>query len=167
MLTKGSTIGRNTKRIDRQVDTTMSESSYRDATGRFLKGCPGGPGNPHSAKVGEIRNAMLECVDGNQFKAVWRELVWLCLNGKGKDKREAIHEYLDRVLGKAKERIELDVAQAQSLDLTRYSDDQLSQALAILEPQTVKCQVRSESGSVQYAIPQQPGQAEAEQNCQR
>ncbi len=71
----------------------------RDASGRFAKGNPGGPGNPFARHVGQLRSALLEAVTAEDMRVVASKLVELAKSG---DVR-AIKELLDRVLGRPQE----------------------------------------------------------------
>jgi len=68
----------------------------RTARGRFAKGNPGGPGNPHSRRVAALREALLESVTEDDIRAVAEALV---SKAKGGD-IPAVRELLDRLLGK-------------------------------------------------------------------
>lgn len=69
----------------------------RTASGRFAKGNPGGPGNPHSRRVAALREALLESVTESDIRAVAKALV---SKAKGGD-IPAVRELLDRLLGKS------------------------------------------------------------------
>lgn len=47
----------------------------RDASGKFAQGNPGGPGNPHAKRVGELRTALLDAVTPEDMRAVVKALV--------------------------------------------------------------------------------------------
>lgn len=47
----------------------------RDASGRFVQGNAGGPGNPHAKRVGELRTALLDTVTPEDMQAVVKALV--------------------------------------------------------------------------------------------
>ena len=47
----------------------------RDALGRFVRGDPGGPGNPHSRAVGQLRTALLESVTPAALRRTVTKLV--------------------------------------------------------------------------------------------
>ncbi len=65
-------------------------------TGRFLVGNPGGPGNPHAARVAKLRSALLRAVTERELRAVVKALVEQARAGN----IAAARELLDRVLGK-------------------------------------------------------------------
>ncbi len=44
--------------------------SYRDNRGRFLPGCAGGPGNPHSRQIGRLKAALHEALSEDAIAAV-------------------------------------------------------------------------------------------------
>lgn len=68
----------------------------RDGLGRFATGNPGGPGNPHAKRVGELRSALMAAVRPGDVTAIVGKLVELAKAG---DVR-AIREVLDRTLGR-------------------------------------------------------------------
>ena len=73
----------------------------RTASGRFAKGNPGGPGNPHSRRVAALREALLESVTEADIRAVAKALV---SKAKGGD-IPAVRELLDRLLGKGDDKV--------------------------------------------------------------
>ncbi|MEE8130840.1 MAG: hypothetical protein V3T48_11145 [Vicinamibacterales bacterium] len=78
------------------MDTSSTNGLIRDENGRFIKGCPPGPGNPHVAKVALWRAAMAEGVSREDIDAVIKVLVEKAKTGE----RWAVRELLDRTLGK-------------------------------------------------------------------
>ena len=68
----------------------------RTDTGRFAKGNPGGPGNPHGRRVADLRAALLDAVTEADIRAVARSLVARAKAGEV----PAIRELLDRLMGK-------------------------------------------------------------------
>ena len=67
------------------------------ATGRFLPGHGGGPGNPYARRTAEIRSVMMSAVSDDDLHAIVRTLVKL---GKAGDVMAA-REIFDRMLGKS------------------------------------------------------------------
>lgn len=67
----------------------------RDAGGRFAKGNPGGPGNPHARQVAELRSALLSAVSIDDLLAVIKALVQKAQGGDV----QATKLLLDRLLG--------------------------------------------------------------------
>ena len=70
----------------------------RDASGRFVKGWKGGPGNPHARQVAAIRSVLMSAVSDDDLVQMVRALV---KKAKAGDVMAA-REVLDRMLGKAK-----------------------------------------------------------------
>ena len=68
----------------------------RDTRGRLVKGNAGGPGNPHVARVGELRAAMLKALT----PAAVRRAVAALIREAEKDNVQAIRELLDRAVGR-------------------------------------------------------------------
>ncbi|MDY0171165.1 MAG: hypothetical protein RBS80_31790 [Thermoguttaceae bacterium] len=69
----------------------------RDASGRFVAGNSGGPGNPHAKKVAKLRGALLSAVSQSDMRQIIRRLVQ---DAKGGD-AAAARLILDRCLGPA------------------------------------------------------------------
>ncbi len=69
---------------------------FLDANGRFLKGNPGGPGNPFIKRVSTLRAALFAEVTKEDMQLVIRRLVTMAKAGDV----AATKVLLDRVLGK-------------------------------------------------------------------
>lgn len=67
----------------------------RDGKGRFAKGNPGGPGNPHAIAVAKLREALLKAVTPD---AIQRIITKLIAQAEAGDTASA-KILLDRVLG--------------------------------------------------------------------
>ena len=70
----------------------------RDASGRFVKGWKGGPGNPHARQVAAIRSVLMSAVSDDDLRVILSALV---KRAKAGDVMAA-REVLDRLLGRAK-----------------------------------------------------------------
>ena len=68
----------------------------RNSLGQFVKGNPGGPGNPSAAAVARNRQALLEAVEPAQLRAIVLTLVQQALDGDV----AAARLVLDRLCGK-------------------------------------------------------------------
>jgi len=68
----------------------------RGENGRFEKGNPGGPGNPHARRVGELRSALLDAVSVADIQGVVGRLVTMARDGD----LAAASLLLDRLFGK-------------------------------------------------------------------
>lgn len=75
----------------------------RNARGQFVKGNPGGNGNPHAVKTARFRAALLEAVTEDDVQAVVRMLVQKARDGN----LQAAQQLFDRILGKAKVTLEV------------------------------------------------------------
>ncbi len=53
----------------------------RDGKGRFVKGNPGGPGNPFASKVGKFRAAILEAASVEDVASIMRTLISAAIGG--------------------------------------------------------------------------------------
>ncbi len=67
------------------------------ATGRFLPGHGGGPGNPYARRTAEIRKVIMSAVSNEDLHALMRTLVNRGIDGDVM----AAKEVLDRLLGKS------------------------------------------------------------------
>ena len=83
------------KRQRLETPSPNSPNGNRDARGRFVKGNPGGPGNPYGQKVAQLRSALFLAVSANDLRAVVKKLLQLA---KGGDV-QAAKVVLDRLLG--------------------------------------------------------------------
>lgn len=76
---------------------THNGSNGRLPDGRFAKGNPGGPGNPHAAQTARIRAAMLAAITPEDVQAIVRALIERARAGDV----HAAREVFDRCVGKA------------------------------------------------------------------
>jgi len=91
--------------------------------GRFTTGNPGGPGNPHSRQVADIRRAMVEAVSEDDLQAIVATLIAKAKAGN----IMAAREVLDRLLGKPKASMDLTTDTSDSL-----TEEQIHQRLTLL-----------------------------------
>ena len=91
------------------MEPSGNSTNGRDSGGRFAKGNPGGPGNPHARKVADIRRTLMETVTDNDLRQLVRTLVD---KGKGGDVMAA-REVLDRLLGKSKTSLSIEQEQQE------------------------------------------------------
>ncbi len=73
-------------------------SNGRDARGRFVKGNPGGPGNPHGRRTARLRALFLKSISDDDFQSVVACLVKYATRLQNVS---YIREVLDRTIGKA------------------------------------------------------------------
>jgi hypothetical protein len=101
---------------------------HRDEKGRFLPGCKGGPGNPYVRETARLRSLIHDAVSDEDLKAVIATLVQTARQG-GRGSAAAARELLDRLLGKARQHIELDAEiraeSAFELNLNAVPDEEL------------------------------------------
>ena len=57
------------------------EKAQRDSQGRFTKGNGGGPGNPYSRRVAELRKVVLECFDDQSLQEIIYALIFKARQG--------------------------------------------------------------------------------------
>jgi len=93
----------------------------RDNKGRFLPGNPGGPGNPQARNVATWRRALADSVSGDDVAQVAQKLIDAAKAGEP----WAIHELLDRCLGKPHVQIDL---QADVDKIQEYTERERAEA---------------------------------------
>lgn len=69
----------------------------RDESGRFLKGNPPGPGNPHVKRIAELKAAVLAAVSPDDLRRVVETLVRLATDGEDVAASKVL---MDRLFGK-------------------------------------------------------------------
>ena len=63
------------------ADSAAPPNNGRDFAGRFAKGNPGGPGNPHARHTAMLRKALAECVSEEDIMDLSRSLYLAARNG--------------------------------------------------------------------------------------
>lgn len=107
------------------IEPSRNGSNGRDAAGRFVRGNPGGPGNPRARRTAEIRAALVNAVSDEDLQDIVRALA-----GKAKaGDTVAAREVLDRVLGKATTPITVGEAE----DTGNYASSYPAASIAALE----------------------------------
>ena len=71
----------------------------RNASGQFVKGCPGGPGNPAAALVGRNRARLYEIIRTADIELAVKTMRDVMRGGKDSDRLNAARLLLDRALG--------------------------------------------------------------------
>lgn len=97
-------------------DSPAFAASGRDARGRFVKGNPGGPGNPHIRRLSRLRSIFLDAISDEDFHVI---AVRLVQRAKALGDATSIREVLDRTIGKG------------SLGATQTDEESDSQASVI------------------------------------
>jgi hypothetical protein len=82
----------------------------RDANGRFTRGNPGGPGNPHAKRVASLRRVLLDAITEDDMLAIAQLLVAKAREGD----LIAIRELLDRTIGKPTKTLDPDRIEADA-----------------------------------------------------
>lgn len=75
-------------------------SEYRDSKGKFLKGCPPGPGNPNVRHLARAQRVLREEATEENLRRALRELRDMAFEKKD---REALRVYIDRLFGRTRE----------------------------------------------------------------
>ena len=75
------------------------DQSGRNEKGQFVKGCPGGPGNPNAASVGKNRARLFEIVRTSDIELAVKTMRDVMRSGKDSDRLNAARLLLDRALG--------------------------------------------------------------------
>jgi hypothetical protein len=88
----------------------------RDATGRFTKGNPGGPGNPFARRVALMRQTMLEAVSDEDLRAIVRTLVDQAKRGEN----NSVQILFDRLFGKPTAAPDPDRVELEELLLAKF-----------------------------------------------
>jgi hypothetical protein len=83
-------------RTEGHSQTEQSALAIRDERGRFLKGAPGGPGNPQARAISEWRSVLASAVTKQDLRAVIDKLVVQAKAGR----QWAVVELLNRCLGR-------------------------------------------------------------------
>lgn len=78
------------------LQPSPNRDNGRDGKGRFAKGNPGGPGNPHARRVGELRSALLEAITPDAIRKAVEALIREAEGGNV----SAARELIDRAIGK-------------------------------------------------------------------
>lgn len=87
------------------------------ASGKFLKGCKGGPGNPEGRRIAKLRSALLNAVTEEDIAEIMQKMVGLAKNGDV----QAAKIVLERTIGKVD----------QGIAISGDSDDIVSALYAI------------------------------------
>ncbi len=113
----------------------MSDNQPRELDGRLKKGATLGQGNPLCQYVHVTRQRVYAYWTPDKLDEINRELYDLCLHAADpKVKLHAIQYVHDRVLGKVKDELEINVRDDRpAFDVAAYSDEQLAQIIDILD----------------------------------
>jgi hypothetical protein len=110
---------------------------WRDDRGRFLPGNKASTAehNPLSRSVYRVKEAMLSACTPEEMFTVTRRLLELCHAEDGRVALQAMELLFNRLLGKPKEEIQLDVNQGGSspVNPSALTDAELEQVLGILD----------------------------------
>lgn len=87
-----------------QAEPSTNGGNGRDTGGRFAKGNPGGPGNPHARRVARLRTLLLETVTDDDLRAIVRAMVEQAKRGD----LAAIREVLNRLIGRPTDSVDPD-----------------------------------------------------------
>jgi len=105
-------VGKSTERFMNESSPLPNGSIGRDERGRFSPGWRGGPGNPLGKRMEELKQAVLESTTPEQVGAVMGKLHEMAMAGDV----AASEVWLDRVLGRARQSIELQPTSQISVD---------------------------------------------------
>ena len=89
----------------------------RDATGRFTKGNPGGPGNPYYRRQAELKRMLLASVTDADIQSVMQVLLGLARGGD----LAAIKLYLQYAAGKPAREVDPDRAELHEWELQKQA----------------------------------------------
>jgi hypothetical protein len=116
------------------MTTTLmpAPASYRGEDGRFLKGNPGGPGNPHIRQVARLKAALYESITPDDVHALMRRMLDEALAGNVAAARLVVEHTLGKPLpGSTASALDAELAEQYSLDL--LSSDELHALLALYQ----------------------------------
>jgi hypothetical protein len=107
-----------------------TRNGYRDTAGRFLKGNPGGPGNPYAKQVAALKAALFEALTREDIQAVVRRMIGEALAGNVAAARLLLEYAVGKPLpGSAANALDAELA----VDL---SEERLAQRLTVDELKT-------------------------------
>jgi hypothetical protein len=117
------------------MPSANGENAGRDLQGRFVKGNPGGPGNPYARRVAALRSALLETVT----EAEIRELVGVLLQSAKKGDISAARLLLGYAIGAAHailpadpDRVDLEDQRLQAEKRNQAESDRYSDLLRVV-----------------------------------
>jgi hypothetical protein len=113
----------------------LTEINYRDHKGRFIVGNKAGSvaHNPMCRSVWTLKQALLNAVTPDEITSITRRLLDLCRDPDGKTALQAIALLFDRLLGRPKESVELEVSKPQpAVDWSRLTTEELITITAIM-----------------------------------
>lgn len=113
--------------LDRKELAWPDDPSKRDARGRFSKGNPGGPGNPMAKRTAEIRSLLMNAVSDEDLTGIVRALVSRAKAGDV----PAAREVLDRLAGKASQKLEMDLWGHREVPPLADEDDLIDRAMGL------------------------------------
>jgi hypothetical protein len=116
----------------------MNDNKFRNPNdGRFIAGNKFAKGYPLAPKLYAIKEAMVATCSVEVVKRATERLIELCHDEDKKIAIDALHMLFDRLLGKPKAQIELEVQQqTDELNLKALSNEDLKTVVAILDKAT-------------------------------
>ncbi len=78
---------------------SVAATDVRDSRGRFAKGNPGGPGNPHGRRIERLRAILIDSISDDDFRLI---VARLAQRAKAFGELPWIREVLNRTIGKAR-----------------------------------------------------------------
>lgn len=114
----------------KKVAAKSNGANGRRENGQFAPGHPGGPGNPHIARLAEYRKALNAALSPDMVKNVTRKLYRLAMAGDV----QAAKVVLERALGKVKEApntvIPIDVGTLDTTEDVKRASSAILKAMA-------------------------------------
>lgn len=95
-----------------------TEGTGRRADGKFAKGNPGGPGNPHAGKTAKLRAALIRAVGVRDIQTIVKALLKRARNGDV----PAAREVLDRCFGRPNQAVGVEVEEVSKLSYRELAD---------------------------------------------
>jgi hypothetical protein len=109
--------------------TTPQADATRDASGRFMPGNPGGPGNPFNRQVAAMRKALLEAVPPERLKRIASKMADLAEAGSV----QAAKLVFSYIVGKPKPVLEPDRMDADEWNVYRETVPMKAESAAVVD----------------------------------
>jgi hypothetical protein len=109
---------------------TTVPSAYRGSDGRFAKGNPGGPGNPHARQVARLKSALHEALTEEGIAAVARAMLEKAQEGDVAAARLLLEYSIGKPVAGTTASV-IDTAMTEQLMAERLTVDELRSLAAI------------------------------------
>lgn len=128
---------------------STNRDNGRDASGHFLPGNPGGPGNPHSRRVAQLRVRIVETVTDDDLAEIVATLVQCAKAGEP----WAVRELFDRLLGKATQPVAVEVGQPRTEAVMELTQAHIARLEALNASTQAELHPSNEAGRTARDLP--------------